>query len=112
MNTVKILKDARALIADEKNWMRGEYFGTQSGGILCAGDPEADCFCSIGAIAHATKQQNIYDVEQSKAVKLLLNCIEDEQTFYSVAAFNDAHEHADVIALFDRAIARAEREVA
>ncbi len=90
MNTVQILKEARALIADEKNWMRGEYVGTQSGGILCAGDPEANCFCSIGAVAHVTKQQNIYDVEQSKAVKLLLNSIEDEQTSYSVAAFNDS----------------------
>lgn len=112
MDTVQILKDARALIADEKNWMQGEYVGTQSGNILCAGDPAADCFCSIGAIAHTTKELVLYNVEHSKPALILLSCIDDEQTSYSVAAFNDAHEHEEVLALFDRAIARAESEAA
>lgn len=106
MNTVEILKSARSLIADESRWVRGHYAAT-AGKDRAIGPNEknAHCFCAIGAIA---KVMNVSggDAEESDAAIKLSNAA----GFYygwDVPEFNDNHEHAEVLALFDKAIAEA-----
>lgn len=102
MDTAQILKDARALIADEKNWTQDKVARDRRGYSVSPESRRAVCFCAIGALRKT--------------------CVDDDSLIYArdvlrdvakipITEFNDTHTHAEVIALFDRAIARAEGEV-
>lgn len=108
-DTVQILRDARALIADEKNWTQGTYSLDQFGGSVEPVDEKAVCFCSLGALAKVVGARDPDDTLQGEAVIVSLV---REQGYTNVAEFNDSHTHSDVLDLFDRAIARAESEAA
>jgi hypothetical protein len=74
MNTIEILKSARALIADEKNWTT-EFYARAEGAAIFPGVSDklpaaADCFCSIGSIAKAA-DMSIFEAEGSEPYKLL-----------------------------------------
>lgn len=109
MDTVQILKDARALIADEKNWTRGTYSRDQYGECVEPSSKEAACFCSLGALAKAS---NAVELEETLDGEAVLVSLVYEEGFVDVASFNDSHSHAQGLNLFDRAIARAESEAA
>ncbi|MCZ7496292.1 hypothetical protein O8B39_17465 [Agrobacterium rhizogenes] len=104
MNTVQILKEARALIADEKNWTQGAFARDANG--RSERIDRAICFCSIGAIAKVARTNLGSPVPAPvlKALGVTAHC--------RLAQFNDSHTHPEVLALFDRAIARAESEAA
>lgn len=101
---VQILKDARALIADEKNWTQRVFARNSRGLEVSALSSEASCFCTVGALGRFTNGMAI----GSSAYLLLKR--EVGQNYIAVSDFNDTHTHAEVIALFDHAIARAESE--
>ncbi len=105
----QILKEARALIADEKNWTQGDYARSSLGNSTGVKNEDAECFCAIGALA---KVQGITPNDDiTGASYLALEASGGEQTLgFIVARYNDDHTHAEVLALFDRAIARAESE--
>jgi len=108
MNTVQILKDARALIADEKNWTRGEYARNARGywrGVL---SEDSVCFCSIGAMARSAKTTP-REIETCDKILQIFSA-DGLRRVSDLVDFNDGHTHAEVLALFDRAIARAESE--
>lgn len=104
MDTVQILKDARALIADEKNWTRNAFARDSKGNEVTPDKEDATCFCAIGALSRVVQQPPYYDLPGERLL--------GDEAWISgeigVAEFNDAHTHEDVLALFDRAIARAE----
>lgn len=100
---VQILKDARALIADEKNWTQGALARGPSGGVVSYKSSVAVCFCSIGAIERIAKKS-------TKALQVVEKFYRILPSGDGLADFNDSHTHAEVLALFDRAIARAESE--
>lgn len=116
MNTVQILKEARALIADEKNWMRQYYSANDEGLWVNPREVEATCFCSIGAM------HRVMDIPLSESIPEpvgILFAVDEklrdnfDGSFEGVIVdFNDENSHAEVLALFDRAIARAESEAA
>lgn len=110
MNTVQILKDARALIADEKSWTRGAYAFDERGKKQVCPNQHSVCFCSVGALARAARVSP-GDIERSEVVGAILSVGNFEEVGHLVE-FNDSHSHAEVLALFDRAIARAESEAA
>ncbi|MXN46085.1 hypothetical protein GR138_12880 [Shinella kummerowiae] len=100
------LQKARELISDPKRWTQEAYARDTDGvdNVNCGSDhiPEDSvCFCSIGAIAKAYGC-NISAAECSTAFKLLEAGLDDE-----VGVYNDSHTHAEVLAAFDLAIARA-----
>lgn len=97
MNTVQILKDARALISDEKNWVKGAYRKNIDG---------RECFCALGAVFKVSASEDVFFQDQLKAENALALAAGTSW----VPEFNDAHTHAEVLTLFDRAIAHAESE--
>lgn len=103
-DTVEILKAAKALIADEENWTQTVYARDENGESVSATDPRAVCFCSRGAIDKITAGNGAWE----GAYDILLGLVTEDDDCIGVADFNDTHTHAEVLALFDRAIARAE----
>lgn len=116
MNTVQILKEARALIADKKNWMQHYYSADDEGLWVNPRLHVATCFCSVGAM------HKVMDLPLSKSIPEnigMLFAVDDklrdnfDGSFEGVIVdFNDENSHDEVLALFDRAIARAESEAA
>lgn len=56
-----VLTDARALIADEATWTKGVAARNRDGAPVTSTDPEAVCFCTIGAISRAAYQRGLCD---------------------------------------------------
>ncbi len=110
MNTVQILKEARALIANEKNWTQGEYALAENGRPQLCPNQFSKCFCSVGAVSRAMR---LHPTEAGKSgVMEKFIKAAGLSNVRELVEFNDSHTHAVVLALFDRAIARAESEVA
>lgn len=103
---VQILKDARALIADEENWTQCFRALDGEGKIIDERSRYACKFCSVGAIARVSAGSGADEM----AVRDLLR--KSLTGGHTITSFNDTHTHAEVLALFDRAIARAESEAA
>jgi len=96
MALVDDLKAAKALIADPKNWRRG---GWGRPGNRCALGTLLDLGCGVG------------NVPSHPVTKALRRCLPGNFLgMGSVVRFNDdpTTTHADIMALFDRAIAAAE----
>ncbi|MBO9108771.1 hypothetical protein J5288_08650 [Agrobacterium sp. S2/73] len=112
MDTVHILKEARALIADEKNWIQGYYSSDEEGVYVRPHEPEATCFCSVGAM-HKVMDLPLHE-SIPEPVGILFAADEKLRDNFDgsfegvIVNFNDENSHAEVLALFDRAIARAE----
>lgn len=114
MEVVQILKDARSLIADEKNWIQGYYSCDAEKVYVLPDDPTATCFCSLGAIHRVSEISAALPLPED-LVRFLVNdqnmgdCGESSGDA-KVAYFNDRRSHVAVLSLFDRAIARAQSE--
>lgn len=96
------LHGARALIADQKHWIKSCSAQRADGAVVPPDHPAAVRFCTVGACAHAAPNPN-------PAVSALRQTLGG-----SIAAWNDDEErtHADVLRLFDETISRLERELA
>jgi hypothetical protein len=92
MSVKQNLIAAKLLIDTPEKWGQGEY--AQDG-----------CFCAIGALAEA---MNIDPVSAKLSMTREFKTLRDSvpEPFYGVWRFNDdeATTHADIMALFDRAI--------
>lgn len=109
MNAAEVLTKARALIADENRWTQGKYARDALGEEAEPFEAGAVCFCALGAIAHVADLEPEHDLPGEQILK--------EEAYFAdgslcVPMFNDKHTHAEVLDLFDRAIARAESEEA
>lgn len=99
MTVKEVLIAARAKIADPANWTQGEYARTLEGYPLDVHSRNAECWCSIGALACV--MGDVVLAEHSASHKAL----EDVMGTRWIAEFNDTHTHAEVLAKFDEAIA-------
>jgi len=96
------LRAARALIADPKHW-----------GVFAYEDHGR--FCAVGAIRKAVTGHTSIDLMSGASYQLyrrVTDYIEDQfllRNSGGLTGFNDTHEHAEVLALFDRAITKAEQ---
>lgn len=90
-SVVQILTDARAKLEDPKNWTKGRFFGQ-------------DGYCALGAVVLVTPSVQACAL-RSEVIRALRAAVGVE----SVIDFNDAEttSHADVLAMFDKAIANA-----
>lgn len=101
MTPLETLKAARLLITDPAKWTQGEYARDADGNEVRAWSEDATCFCAYGAIQRVTEH------EDSEADFFLMKtCIDKFQL--EVITLNDTHTHAEVLALFDAAIAELE----
>lgn len=103
MTTLEILKAARELISVPERWTQKESARHKNGNAIDWYDPNASCWCSSGALSK---------VFGSGSYRSLTNCsgILNEVAGGSFVYYNDAHTHAEVLAMFDRAISIAEAE--
>lgn len=102
--TKEILIEAKNKISDPKKWTKRAYARDVDGSHVGAGEPEAVCWCSVGAIDAVLWQQDDESGAFNKAFAVLLaqtseNCI---------IKMNDQSSHADVMAAFDAAIEAAQ----
>ncbi len=102
MTPLETLKAARQLISDPAKWTQGELARDADGNETNPNYDSATCFCAHGAIQYFTKDETL-----SEADRLLIAVCSDEHDCY-VEEFNDTHTHAEVLALFDAAIAELE----
>lgn len=106
MSLIENLKAARALIDTPEKWHQGWY------------ESESGCLCTLGALAKAVlgKTDNVRwcEPELSTAQRALEAELPKYWKARGVATFNDSprRTHADIMALFDRAISATERSVA
>ena len=98
----QLLIDARELIEDPVNWLKGTSAAKADGGHADYDDPEACKFCSTGALEAATLRGGYEGWAFAQAFGRLEDAVPSRQ----IVGFNDADTttHEDVLALFDRAI--------
>ncbi len=101
--TKEILIAAKALISDPAHWTQGEYSRNTDGRRTAHHDPAAVCWCAMGAIIRVLPLR-----EYSRAVgvtETLAAWGAGGNSAADLVGFNDGHTHAEVLALFDKAIA-------
>ncbi len=106
--TLEILKEARALIEDPARWTRKIYARDEQGFGVSETDPEAVCFCSLGAIA---KVSGVPTYQLSNVPTYQLSTPFHFLGYDPVVLINDTRGHAAVLRLFDLAIAAEEATV-
>ena len=115
---VETLKKARALILDEKNWIKGQEATIgKDGPSVSAKSPEATCFCLTGALGHVIDEMDGVNewnlVRDCGTVLALAIGMPHYERWHpsaylsDITGWNDATTttHKDVIAAFDKAIA-------
>ena len=101
MTPLETLKAARDLISDPARWTQEEAARNAAGkGVMAYGE-DAVCWCAFGAIRNVVGPND-------DAFDLVFDTFRDKAKVKLVACFNDTHTHAEVIALFDAAIAELE----
>lgn len=98
MSKLEIIKAAKELISDPERWIQGANARNEQGLMVLAYAFDAVCWCADGALIKACGSVNTIP---------FWRLISDKPAF-DVIEFNDNHTHAEVIALFDAAIARLE----
>jgi hypothetical protein len=103
----RILRRAKRLLIPSYRWIQGTFtlMKVRRGKTI-------QCFCSAGAIEEATAELAPVGDDWYKATEFLQRAINRHSDGYSIASWNDKprRTHAQVIAMFDRAIAMASRE--
>src|SRR6185369_1255158 len=103
-STLRILKAARDLISEPARWTTGCMAKNSMGVQVDPRAPEAACFCAMGAIKRASRDLG----SEWDARDALRTEVGNAQG--SIALFNDNGTHAEIIAAWDRAIAKLEAQ--
>lgn len=104
VSTAEVLRRARALIEKPENWTQESYAAdAQGNGISDPNDGAACRFCSVGAVARVLGIDGSL-AEVHHAVKVLNDCTDSG----GIIDFNDSRSHAELLAVWDDAIAHAE----
>lgn len=102
MTASEVLRKARALIDKPESWTQGAYARTADGKDLPPKDEQACAWCILGAV-HQVADGGGVSVD---AIETLVKALPTATAH--LPNFNDTHTHAEVLSLFDRAIAAAE----
>ncbi len=96
------LQAAKELISTPEKWTKGQFAKNTNGGGVIAFSPDATCWSSLGSL----KRANV--VLWESAAVYLTQCL--PAGFSDVELYNDDPNttHADIMALFDHAIAKLE----
>lgn len=99
MTALDLLREGRERVA--RGWTQGAYARDAAGRSVYAWTPEACAWCALGAMRGVGRSGAEYDEARATLERLT--------PARSVSSFNDAPTttQADVLALFDRAIATA-----
>jgi hypothetical protein len=100
MTTLDVLKDVRELLSDPNHWTKGAYARDARDNFREPRAPDAVKFCLLGALARFDAS------EYEPALSRLAVGVQRRGQNATLAQFNDASSHEDVLALLDEAIAR------
>lgn len=103
MAETQLLKDlvaARALIADPARWTQGEFARSNTGAGCLVSARNRVSLCALGAADAATR-----DEPTSTRLNNVVDQLRRHTGGMSLSTFNDRHTHAEVLAVFDAAIA-------
>lgn len=97
MNIIDILIAAKAKIEKPEHWFQGDYHETSLDGTIK--------YCAVGALL-ACNSDGVYDRLVNGADLCLRDAVEEQSGRRYVVEYNDADErtHAEIIAIYDRAI--------
>lgn len=103
---VEILRAARERITPEEAWTQGRLSDVVKFGYAAPEEFEGStCFCAMGALMYEAPDERSFH----EAADLFGMATRDEVTdARKFADFNDSHTHAEVLAVFDKAIELAE----
>ena len=98
---LQIVEGARALIADESHWCRGELARDAKGMGICPISYEAVKRCGLGALLMAS-----YEItrDHRAAYDLAIKAMRPLHGTATLVKVNDIRGHAAVLALFDEVI--------
>jgi hypothetical protein len=99
---VQIVVRARALIADEQHWCRGELALDANGMGVCPMSDEAEKRCGLGALIMAAYQ---ITTDRREAINLAIKAMRPLHGSATLMHVNDSRGHAAVLGLFDEVIA-------
>jgi hypothetical protein len=106
MTPLETLKAARQLITDPAKWTQGWFALNANGDRTFGASQQAVCWCALGAI-DKFDPPNFFDLPNAQAKdKFERFCLSKNEQ--GVSHYNDTHTHAEVLALFDAAIAELE----
>jgi len=99
---VQIVERARALIADEQHWCRGELACDVRGMGVCPMSDSATKRCGLGALIMAAYR---ITNDRRQAHDLAIKAMRPLHGSATLVNVNDLRGHAAVLALFDEVIA-------
>lgn len=114
MTILENLKAARAIIKKPEHWAKYALAYSKLGHPTDAEDPDAECFCAIGAMRRAYINAGAESVsaaiQAGISALVLANVLFKRELSYTLPTFNDlaSTTHADILKLFDDAIAECE----
>lgn len=105
MTEAEALTKALAKIASPENWTQHAWARDSSGASIWTGHPDAECWCGTGAVMAVS-----LFLPTRRATLVWLNEAAEELHDSTYVTFNDDSEttHAEVVAVFRRAIELAE----
>ena len=95
---LETLTAVRELLSDPKRWTQGAMARDAQGNGVGHSSSDAACWCLDGAIRYAERHKPWRPGSPAFAA------LRERLHYTSVAMFNDSSEHAEVLALLDRAI--------
>ena len=101
---LQIVEQARALIADESDWCRGELARDADGAGVCPMSDSATRRCGLGALLIAAYR---ITNDRRQAHDLAIKAMRPLHGSATLVNVNDVRGHAAVLALFDEVIAAA-----
>lgn len=115
---LKILRAGRALIATPESWTQRSFARTKEGDPCASFSVAAVCYCSLGALNRAGGAFE-EELPHNRARRLLSEemqiaygdeeGMDEPRTAHEIVTyFNDNKTHAEVLAAWDRAIAKLE----
>ena len=99
---LQIVEKARALIADERHWCRGELARDVNGIAVCTMSDSAVKRCGLGAVMAAAHELT-HDF--NAAHDFALQALRPHYGTSTLVQVNDIRGHAAVLSLFDEVIA-------
>lgn len=116
-STVEILKAARGRLSDPDHWYQGEYACDEDGAYIAANSERACKWCAAGAVlAELDRDIAVGEPEVADALEPLVGAISGQppadDMVQEIASFNDDPDrtHAEILALYDRAIELAQQD--
>jgi hypothetical protein len=100
----QIVEQARALIAEESHWCRGDLARDANGVGVCPTSDSAKKRCGLGALIMAAYQ---ITNDRRQAHDLAIQAMRPLHGSATLVNVNDVRGHAAVLALFDEVIAAA-----